>query len=80
MSALSPSVDISVDRSIGLAPTPEHFSAADVAALAERLERNEYKTVFEPLEDWHTLRAVAFHSPELVTPYRHLLELEIDED
>ncbi|MGF1575231.1 MAG: DUF2555 domain-containing protein [Cyanophyceae cyanobacterium] len=44
------------------------------------MERNEYNTVFEPLEDWHTLRAVAFHSPELVTPYRHLLELEIDED
>jgi hypothetical protein len=80
MSALSPSVDMSVDKPSGPTPDPAQFTAADVAALAERLERNEYNTVFEPLEDWHTLRAVAFHSPELVTPYRHLLELEIDED
>jgi hypothetical protein len=59
---------------------PARMTAADVAALAQRLEQNEYTTVFGPLEDWHLLRAVAFHLPELVVPYRHLLELEIDED
>ncbi len=56
------------------------MTASDVAALAQRLEQNEYTTVFGPLEDWHLLRAVAFHLPELVVPYRHLLELEVDED
>jgi len=40
---------------------PRQFTAADVAAIAERLERNEYPNVFDCLEDWHTLRAIAFY-------------------
>jgi len=59
---------------------PRQFTAADVAAIAERLERNEYPNVFDCLKDWHTLRAIAFYSPELVAPYAHLLEWEVDED
>ncbi len=56
------------------------YSAEEVAAIAERLEKDEYGTVFGCLDDWHTLKAIAFHQPELVTPYVHLLELEVDED
>ena len=56
------------------------YSEAEVAEIAERLEKDEYGTVFGCLDDWHTLKAIAFHQPELVTPYVHLLELEVDED
>ncbi|MFS8800132.1 MULTISPECIES: DUF2555 domain-containing protein [unclassified Synechococcus] len=59
---------------------PRQFTEAEVAAIAERLERNEYPTVFGCLEDWHALRAVAFYAPHLVAPYAHLLEWEVDED
>ncbi|GAB4211667.1 MAG: DUF2555 domain-containing protein [Synechococcales cyanobacterium] len=59
---------------------PRTMTAADVAALAERLETDSYSSVFGSLEDWHLLKAVAFHHPELVEPYLHLLELEVDED
>lgn len=52
------------------------MSVADVAELAARLERDEYKSAFEGLEDWHLLRAIAFQRPELVEPYIHLLDLE----
>jgi hypothetical protein len=55
-------------------------TADDVAQIAERLEKNVYPTLFGCLEDWHMLRAIAFHSPDLVAPYAHLLEREIDED
>ncbi len=48
----------------------------DVAALAQRLEQDEYETAFEGLQDWHRLRAVAFQRSELVEPYMHLLDLE----
>ena len=56
------------------------YTEAEVAAIAERLEKDDYSTVFGCLEDWHTLKAIAFHQPELVVPYMHLLELEVDED
>ncbi len=56
------------------------YSEAEVAEIAERLEKDEYGTVFGCLDDWHTLKAIAFNQPELVTPYVHLLELEVDED
>lgn len=59
---------------------PRQFTESDVAAIAERLERNDYPTVFGCLEDWHALRAIAFYSPSLVAPYAHLLEWEVDED
>ncbi|MFS8894715.1 DUF2555 domain-containing protein [Synechococcus sp. O70.1] len=60
---------------------PRQFTAADVAAMAERLERNEYPNLFDCLEDWRLLQAVAFYSPKLVAPYAYLLEWgEVDED
>ncbi|NJO42650.1 MAG: DUF2555 domain-containing protein [Cyanobacteria bacterium CRU_2_1] len=61
-----------------------HFSEQDVAritetevaALAKRLEQDEYTSPFEGLEDWHFLRAIAFRRPEMVEPYLYLLDLE----
>ncbi len=48
----------------------------DIQQLATRLEQDDYKTVFDGLEDWHLLRAIAFQRPELVEPYLYLLDLE----
>lgn len=53
------------------AMTPE-----DVAELAARLEQDDYTNVFEGLDDWHLLRAIAFQRPELIEPYIHLLDME----
>ena len=60
------------------------FSEQDVAVmteleveqLAQRLDQDEYSNVFEGLNDWHLLRAIAFQRPELVEPYLYLLDLE----
>ncbi len=52
------------------------LTAEDVAALAARLERDEYNTPFEALKDWHLLRAIAFQRQELAEPYLYLLDLE----
>ncbi|MBO9999194.1 MAG: DUF2555 domain-containing protein [Cyanobacteria bacterium SID2] len=57
----------------------EHLSAvtaADVKTLADRLDADAYNNPFEGLKDWHLLRAIAFHRPELVEPYTYLLEFE----
>ncbi|MEN9204958.1 MAG: DUF2555 domain-containing protein [Thermostichales cyanobacterium BF4_bins_65] len=65
------------------APTqldPRTMTAEQVAEVAARLEANAYPSVFGSLEDWHLLKAVAFHNPSLVEPYLHLLELEVDDD
>lgn len=51
--------------------TPE-----DVAQLAQRLEKDEYNSPFEGLQDWHLLRAIAFQRQELVEPYLYLLDIE----
>jgi hypothetical protein len=51
--------------------TPE-----EVAAIAHRLEHDEYVNAFACLQDWHLLRAIAFHRPELVEPYIYLLDME----
>ena len=48
----------------------------EVAAIAGRLEQDEYDTPFEALEDWHLLRAIAFQREELAEPYMHLLDIE----
>lgn len=48
----------------------------DVEKLAQRLEKDEYSTPFEGLEDWHLLRALAFQRSEMVEPYVYLLDLE----
>ncbi len=55
---------------------PQDFNASDVAALAERLERDEYDNAFEGLSDWHILRSLAFKGSALIEPYRYLLDLE----
>lgn len=54
----------------------EALTAEDVAQLAQRLEKDDYNTPFEALQDWHLLRAISFHHWELVEPYRHLLDVE----
>ncbi|MBD2598918.1 MULTISPECIES: protein IsiD [Microcystis] len=52
------------------------YNAADIASLAERLEKDEYSNPFEALRDWHLLRAIAFQRQELAEPYLYLLDLE----
>jgi len=64
--------------------TMPHLTPADVAAidadevaqLAGRLERDDYGNPFEALQDWHLLRAIAFHNTALVEPYLYLLDIE----
>ncbi len=52
-----------------------------VAAMARRLEEDDYADAFAGLQDWHLLRALAIHRPDLVRPYRHLIDQEpFDED
>ncbi len=64
--------------------TPEKLYAFDeekVAVLAKKLEEDDYPTPFEGLGDWHLLRALAIHRPELTRPYLHLIDQEpFDED
>jgi hypothetical protein len=52
------------------------FSETEVAALAQRLEDDDYDTPFAALNDWHLLRSIAFQRPDLVRPYMYLLDLE----
>ena len=52
-----------------------------VAELARRLEDDDYPNHFAGLQDWHLLRAVAIHRPDLARPYVHLVDQEpFDED
>ncbi len=51
--------------------TPE-----EVAQIAARLEQDDYESPFEGLQDWHLLRSIAFHRPELIEPYLYLLDIE----
>ncbi len=52
-----------------------------VAAIARRLEEDDYADAFAGLQDWHLLRALAIHRPDLVRSYRHLIDQEpFDED
>ncbi len=64
--------------------TPERLSAFDelgIAVLAKRLEDDDYPSPFDGLGDWHLLRALAIHRPELTRPYLHLVDQEpFDED
>ena len=51
------------------------------AELARRLEDDDYPSPFAGLADWHLLRALAIHRPELARPYVHLVDQEpFDED
>ena len=59
----------------------EEFDEASTAVLANRLDQDDYKSPFEGLNDWHMLRALAIHRPELTLPYLHLIDQEVfDED
>ena len=59
----------------------EAFDEAAIADLARRLEEDDYPTPFASLQDWHLLRALAIHRPELAEPYVHLVDQEpFDED
>ncbi len=41
----------------------------------------DYPNPFASLGDWHLLRALAIHRPELARPYVHLVDQEpFDED
>ena len=52
-----------------------------VATVARRLEEDDYADAFAGLQDWHLLRALAIHRPDLVQSYRHLIDQEpFDED
>ena len=59
--------------------TPDMLAAFDeaaIAALAQRLEDDDYPTPFAGLADWHLLRALAIHRPDLARPYVHLVDQE----
>ena len=59
----------------------DSFDEASVAVLAQRLEDDDYPNPFAGLGDWHLLRALAIHRPELTRPYVHLIDQEpFDED
>ncbi len=59
----------------------ETFDDESVEILANRLEEDDYPTPFDGLNDWHLLRALAIHRPELTIPYVHLMDQEpFDED
>ena len=59
----------------------EAFDEAATAELARRLEDDDYPSPFAGLADWHLLRALAIHRPELARPYVHLVDQEpFDED
>ena len=72
------------------APTPEsvitperlaQFDEESIAVLARRLDDDDYPTPFAGLADWHLLRALAIHRPDLMAPYVHLVDQEpFDED
>ena len=72
------------------APTPEsvitperlaQFDEESIAVLARRLDDDDYPTPFAGLADWHLLRALAIHRPDLTAPYVHLVDQEpFDED
>ncbi len=57
------------------------FDEASIAILANRLDQDDYPSPFDGLSDWHILRALAIHRPELTLPYLHLIDQEpFDED
>ncbi|MBF2055965.1 MAG: DUF2555 domain-containing protein [Cyanobacterium sp. T60_A2020_053] len=53
-----------------------NITAEEVAEIASRLESDDYDSAFAGLQDWHKLRAIAFHREELVEPYIHLLDIQ----
>jgi hypothetical protein len=74
--------DFSADSPEAISPERlAGFDEESVAALARRLEDDDYPTPFAGLQDWHLLRALAIHRPDLARPYLHLVDQEpFDED
>jgi len=59
----------------------KEFDEGSIAILAERLDQDDYPSPFDGLNDWHLLRALAIHRPDLTLPYLHLIDQEpFDED
>jgi hypothetical protein len=57
------------------------FTEVSTAELARRLDEDDYPSPFDGLADWHLMRALAIHRPELARPYLHLVDQEpFDED
>jgi hypothetical protein len=54
----------------------QNFDEQSIAVLAARLEEDDYPTPFDGLQDWHLLRALAIHRPDLAFPYVHLVDQE----
>ena len=82
LAALSPFLRRPVQMTVPI--TPDQLAAFDeesTAALARRLEDDDYPSPFDGLSDWHLMRALAIHRPELARPYHHLVDQEpFDED
>lgn len=83
-SPASPAASALAASAPAAAITPERlfaFTEEQVEVLARRLEEDDYATPFDGLQDWHLLRALAIHRPELVTAWVHLVDQEpFDED
>ena len=83
MAPNSPNGTVSVSDAAA-AITPELLAGFDeesTAELARRLEEDDYASPFDGLSDWHLLRALAIHRPELTLPWLHLVDQEpFDED
>ena len=79
---MSNAKNVSIDISQGITmECLEAFDDDSIEILANRLEEDDYPTPFAGLNDWHLLRALAIHRPELTTPYYHLIDQEpFDED
>ncbi len=52
------------------------FDEVSTAELARRLDEDDYASPFDGLSDWHLMRALAIHRPELARPYWHLVDQE----
>jgi hypothetical protein len=75
---------LSLSQAMTAAITAEQlaaFTEASTAELARRLDEDDYPSPFDGLSDWHLMRALAIHRPELARPYLHLVDQEpFDED
>ncbi len=73
---VSPNPDIKITQELLYS-----FDEKLTAQLAHRLDEDDYSSPFEGLNDWHLLRALAIHRPELTLDYHHLIDQEpFDED
>jgi len=76
------SIEIKIKPSSSITPEViQGFDENSISVLAKRLEEDDYPTPFDGLDDWHLLRALAIHRPDLISPYVHLVDQEpFDED